>query len=160
MDSFSLFRTSVSICAVLLVAGLAACQSSSRGIIQRPGGFIRETHLNSVFVAEYRTKPDETIDIREYRLDGQMPVLIFVDKNHDGRPDLLLKQDASTGMVKLMISDSDLDGHYDTFVVPGILTLKDIDGDGWPEEYWKGFRRPVADGDAKGEQQGQPLNGK
>jgi hypothetical protein len=76
-----------------------------------------------------------------------MPVLILVDKNYDGRPDLLLKQDSSTGMYQLLMSDSDYDGHYDTFVIPRTMTLKDVDGDGWPENFGKGFPLPATPND-------------
>lgn len=143
MDSYSLFRTSSGIFIALVVICLTACQSSSHVALPRSGGFIRELASNSVFVAEYQTKSGDLTDVREYRLDGQMPVLVLVDKNHDGYPDLLLRQDGSTGIALLMMSDADFDGRYDTFAVPGVLTLKDVDGDGWPEDYWKGYRRPA-----------------
>ncbi len=132
---------------VLVALGsLTSCQSVPQERPQRTGGCVREVASNAVLVAEYKTGPGDLIDVREYRLDGQMPVIVLVDKNHDGRPDLLLKQDASTGMIEMMISDTDFDGHFDTFAVPAVLTLKDVNGDGWPDEYWKGYHRPTTVG--------------
>ncbi len=139
------FRPGFSVCVALVLACLTACQSSSHMASQRPGGFVREIVSNSVFVAEYHhTKSGDLTDVREYRLEDQMPVLVLVDKNHDGHPDLLIRQDSSTGCVYLlMMSDTDFDGRYDTFAIPGIMTLKDLDGDGWPEDYWKDAGRPA-----------------
>jgi hypothetical protein len=163
MDSSSRLQIRNPVLVVLALGCVVSCQSVSQRRadaehFRHPGGFIREVVSNSVLVAEYKTGSDDVVDVREYRLDDHMPAAVFVDKNHDGRPDLFLKQESSSGMIEMMMSDTDFDGRYDTFAIPNVLTLKDVDGDGWPDEYWKGYRRPTTASD-KTEGTGGPGGG-
>lgn len=97
---------------------------------------------NSVTVTEYDTGKDGLKNIKEFRTVGEKGEVSFIDKNSDGLVDLIVVYDEAGNNILITMSDTTGNGHYDTFVLPRRMRLKDLDDDGWPDQFWKGYAKP------------------